>query len=50
MAGAEKDMIRPYGDRRDDGVIQLSFTLPVPLSEKAKEAASELFARWDSLT
>jgi beta-lysine 5,6-aminomutase beta subunit len=32
-------MIRPYGDRRDDGVIQLSFTLPVPLSEKAKEAA-----------
>src|SRR6516164_4073236 len=32
-------MIRAYGDRRDDGVIQLSFTLPVPLSEKAKEAA-----------
>src|SRR5256885_7500695 len=34
-----KQIIRPYGDRRDDGVIQLSFTLPVPLSEKAKEAA-----------
>jgi len=31
--------IRAYGDRRDDGVIQLSFTLPVPLSDKAKEAA-----------
>ncbi|MGQ0506909.1 MAG: OAM dimerization domain-containing protein [Myxococcaceae bacterium] len=35
-------MIRPYGDRRDDGAIQLSFTLPVPLSEKAKEAAAQL--------
>ena len=36
---ASKQHIRPYGDRRDDGVVQLSFTLPVPLSEKAKEAA-----------
>ncbi|MFL5351313.1 OAM dimerization domain-containing protein [Archangium sp.] len=35
-----KQLIRPYGDRRDDGVVQLSFTLPVPLSEKAKEAAA----------
>lgn len=41
---AEKQIIRPYGDRRDDGVVQLSFTLPVPLSEKAKEAALQ-FAR-----
>ncbi|HEY8206444.1 MAG TPA: OAM dimerization domain-containing protein [Myxococcaceae bacterium] len=39
-----KQLIRPYGDRRDDGVVQLSFTLPVPLSEKAKEAAAQ-FAR-----
>ena len=38
MAG-ELQIIRPYGDRRDDGVLQLSFTLPVPLSDKAKEAA-----------
>ena len=36
---AEPQVIRAYGDRRDDGVIQLSFTLPVPLSDKAKEAA-----------
>jgi len=35
----ERQLIRPYGDRRDDGVMQLSFTLPVPASEKAKEAA-----------
>jgi beta-lysine 5,6-aminomutase beta subunit len=38
MAG-ESHLIRAYGDRRDDGVIQISFTLPVPLSDKAKEAA-----------
>ncbi len=41
----ESHIIRPYGDRRDDGVVQLSFTLPVPLSEKAKEAATELVRR-----
>jgi beta-lysine 5,6-aminomutase beta subunit len=39
MAPAEKQLIRAYGDRRDDGMVQLSFTLPVPLSERAKEAA-----------
>ena len=39
MAKAEKQLIRAYGDRRDDGMVQLSFTLPVPLSERAKEAA-----------
>jgi beta-lysine 5,6-aminomutase beta subunit len=38
MAG-DTNLIRAYGDRRDDGVIQISFTLPVPLSDKAKEAA-----------
>ncbi len=31
--------IKPYGDTLDDGVIQLAFTLPVPYSEEAKEAA-----------
>jgi beta-lysine 5,6-aminomutase beta subunit len=35
-------MIRPYGDRRDDGVVQLSFVLPVPPGERAREAAAEL--------
>jgi beta-lysine 5,6-aminomutase beta subunit len=42
MVKPTKQIIRPYGDRRDDGVVQLSFTLPVPLSEKAKEAAAVL--------
>jgi beta-lysine 5,6-aminomutase beta subunit len=31
--------IRPYGDRKDDGAVQLSFTLPVPAGGRAKEAA-----------
>lgn len=37
----KKDLhkIRPYGDHLDDGKIQLSFTLPVPVSPEAKEAA-----------
>lgn len=34
--------IRPYGDRRGDGVVQLSFCLPVPASPKAKEAAAKM--------
>ena len=35
-------VVRPYGDRRDDGVVQLSFVLPVPPGERAREAAAEL--------
>lgn len=31
--------IRPYGDTFNDGAVQLSFTLPVPANEEAKEAA-----------
>lgn len=31
--------IRPYGDTANDGVVQLSFTLPLPLSAQASEAA-----------
>lgn len=37
--------IRPYGDRKDDGRIQLSFTLPVPVSDRAREAARKLCER-----
>jgi beta-lysine 5,6-aminomutase beta subunit len=36
------EIVRPYGDRRDDGVVQLSFVLPVPPGERAREAAGEL--------
>lgn len=31
--------VRPYGDTLDDGQVQVSFTLPVPHGEEAKEAA-----------
>ena len=34
--------VRAYGDRRDDGVVQLSFVLPVPAGERAREAAAQL--------
>lgn len=36
------EVVRPYGDRRDDGVVQLSFVLPVPPGERAREAATQL--------
>jgi len=36
--------IRPYGDTLDDGVVQLSFTLPLAWSEAADEAARKLVA------
>ena len=31
--------IRPYGDTANDGVVQLSFTLPLPLNDRAREVA-----------
>jgi beta-lysine 5,6-aminomutase beta subunit len=34
--------LRPYGDIMDDGVVQLAFTLPVPASPEAREAAVQL--------
>ncbi|MDQ3940603.1 MAG: cobalamin-dependent protein [Actinomycetota bacterium] len=34
--------IRPYGDASDDGLVQLSFTLPITASERARQAGIEL--------
>lgn len=34
--------IRPYGDARDDGMIQMSFTLPIAASDRARAAAIEM--------
>jgi beta-lysine 5,6-aminomutase beta subunit len=42
---APEQVIRPYGDRRDDGVVQISFVLPVPAGERAREAAAEMARR-----
>lgn len=41
-AGPGRTLLRPYGDRRDDGVIQVSFVLPVAAGERAREAAVQL--------
>ncbi len=35
-------LLKPYGDTLDDGVVQLSFTLPIAWSEAADEAARRL--------
>ena len=34
--------VKPYGDTMNDGKVQLSFTLPVPVGEEAVEAARQL--------
>ena len=34
--------VRPYGDSTDDGMVQLSFTLPVEESERARQSALAL--------
>ena len=37
--------VRPYADHLDDGLVQMSFTLPVPYSLAARRAALELVAK-----
>ena len=37
--------VRPYGDTRDDGVMQLSFTLPVPYSVKSTDVGKQFLER-----
>ncbi|MBK6874263.1 MAG: cobalamin-dependent protein [Kineosporiaceae bacterium] len=39
---ASGSVIRPYGDTTGDGMVQLSFTLPVPAGKKAEGAAQQL--------
>src|SRR5260221_5367311 len=31
--------LRPYGDTANDGIVQISFTLPLPLDSRARETA-----------
>src|SRR4029077_18540298 len=35
-------VIRPYGDTTGDGMVQVSFTLPIPKDAKAEGAALQL--------
>ena len=37
--------VRPYGDKKGDGAVQISFTLPVPKSAVAVEAAKRYVAK-----
>ena len=37
--------VRPYADHLGDGLVQMSFTLPVPYSLAARKAAMELLAK-----
>jgi beta-lysine 5,6-aminomutase beta subunit len=39
------NIIKPYGDTKNDGAIQLSFTLPVKNGQKAREAAKILLSK-----
>ncbi len=38
-------VVRPYGDTTGDGMVQVSFTLPVPHDKKAEGAAVQLAAK-----
>jgi beta-lysine 5,6-aminomutase beta subunit len=42
MSETEKRLLRPYGDTTGDGMVQLSFTLPMPHSKVAEGAAVQL--------
>lgn len=39
---ADLTRVKPYGDTLNDGMVQLSFTLPVPYGDEATEAARQL--------
>ena len=42
MSAPEKKIVRPYGDTTGDGMVQLSFTLPLPHDKRAEGAAAQL--------
>ena len=39
------DVVRPYGDTTGDGMVQVSFTLPVPHDKRAEGAALQLASK-----
>jgi beta-lysine 5,6-aminomutase beta subunit len=43
--GSTGRLVRPYGDTTGDGMVQVSFTLPVPHSKRAEGAAQQLAAK-----
>jgi beta-lysine 5,6-aminomutase beta subunit len=45
MREVDLHRVRPYGDHLDDGIVQLSFTLPVPHGQAGRKCALELAGR-----
>ena len=45
LATTQPDIIRPYGDTTGDGMVQVSFTLPIPHDKRAEGAALQLAAK-----
>jgi beta-lysine 5,6-aminomutase beta subunit len=45
MSKAAPHIVRPYGDATGDGLVQLSFTLPLPQDKRAEGAALQLAAK-----
>ena len=43
--GIDLERVKPYADHLGDGIVQLSFTLPVPYGLAARKAAQELAAQ-----
>ena len=41
----QPQILRPYGDTTGDGMVQMSFTLPIPHDRRAEGAAAQLAAR-----
>src|ERR1700676_2601672 len=39
------ERVKPYADHLGDGIVQMSFTLPVPYGLAARKAAQELAAK-----
>ena len=37
--------VRPYGDKKNDGAVQISFTLPIAKSAVATEAAKRYVSK-----
>jgi beta-lysine 5,6-aminomutase beta subunit len=42
MTAGEPQVVRPYGDTTGDGMVQLSFTLPLPAGKRGEGAALQL--------
>jgi beta-lysine 5,6-aminomutase beta subunit len=45
LAPVDLEQVKPYGDHLGDGIVQMSFTLPVPYGLAARKAAQEWAAK-----